>query len=66
MKVNLIPFNPDDTHLAGLRAPSDERINAFAARLAAAHLNVTVRWSKGRDVGAACGQLRGRLVTNGA
>lgn len=66
VKVNLIPFNPDDTHLAGLRAPSDERIDAFAARLAAAHLNVTVRWSKGRDVGAACGQLRGRLVMSGA
>lgn len=63
VKVNLIPFNPDDTHLPDLRAPGDERIDAFAAQLAAAHLNVTVRWSKGREVGAACGQLRGRLVT---
>lgn len=65
VKINLIPLNPDDVHLAGLRAPSDERINAFAGRLADAHLNVTVRWSKGRDVGAACGQLRGRLLTQG-
>lgn len=64
VKVNLIPFNPDEAHLPGWRAPSEERINAFAACLAAAHLNVTVRWSKGREVGAACGQLRGRHLTN--
>ncbi|HPW54696.1 MAG: 23S rRNA (adenine(2503)-C(2))-methyltransferase RlmN [Thermoanaerobaculaceae bacterium] len=66
VKVNLIPFNPDSVHLPGLVAPGDERINAFAAQLAAAHLNVTVRWSKGRDVGAACGQLRSRHVTDRA
>lgn len=65
VKVNLIPFNSDDTYLAGLRPPGEERVDAFAARLAAAHLNVTVRWSKGREVGAACGQLRGRLLTAG-
>jgi adenine C2-methylase RlmN of 23S rRNA A2503 and tRNA A37 len=25
-------------------------------------MNVTVRWSKGRDVAAACGQLRGQVI----
>jgi 23S rRNA (adenine2503-C2)-methyltransferase len=61
VKVNLIPLNPDERYLPDFAAPDDERINAFAAVLAAAHLNVTVRWSKGRDVAAACGQLRGRV-----
>jgi 23S rRNA (adenine2503-C2)-methyltransferase len=65
VKVNLIPFNPDEEFLPGLAAPDDERINEFAAVLAAAHLNVTVRWSKGREVAAACGQLRGRVLIRG-
>ena len=62
VKVNLIPLNPDERYLAGFAAPDDDRINAFAAILADAHLNVTVRWSKGRDVAAACGQLRGQVL----
>lgn len=62
VKLNLIPFNPDEEFLPGLAAPADDRINEFAATLAAAHLNVTVRWSKGREVAAACGQLRGRVL----
>ncbi len=61
VKVNLIPFNPDEEYLPGLAAPDEDRINTFAAILVAANLNVTVRWSKGREVAAACGQLRGRL-----
>ena len=60
IKVNLIPFNPDEQFLPGLAAPDEAHINAFAALLAEAHVNVTVRWSKGREVAAACGQLRGR------
>jgi 23S rRNA (adenine2503-C2)-methyltransferase len=60
VKVNLIPFNPDPIFLPGLEAPPVETVDAFAGVLAAAHLNVTVRWSKGREVLAACGQLRGR------
>jgi 23S rRNA (adenine2503-C2)-methyltransferase len=62
VKVNLIPFNPDREFLPGLEAPDEARINEFAAILADAHLNVTVRWSKGREVAAACGQLRGRVA----
>ncbi len=62
-KVNLIPLNPDERYLGGLAAPDAARIDAFAAILAAAHVNVTVRWSKGREVAAACGQLRGQIAT---
>ncbi len=61
-KVNLIPLNGDDRYLPDLRAPAGEAIGAFAGVLAAAHVNVTVRWSKGRDVAAACGQLRGKVI----
>ena len=61
-KVNLIPLNPDARYLGELEAPDEERISAFAGILAAAHVNVTVRWSKGREVAAACGQLRGQLI----
>lgn len=60
-KVNLIPLNPDERYLPGFAAPDEETISAFAGVLAAAHVNVTVRWSKGCDVAAACGQLRGQI-----
>jgi 23S rRNA (adenine2503-C2)-methyltransferase len=54
-KVNLIPFNewPGST----FRRPAPERILAFQRALLDAGLLATVRWSKGEDVGAACGQL---------
>jgi 23S rRNA (adenine2503-C2)-methyltransferase len=61
-KVNLIPLNPDERYLADLAAPDEATISAFAGVLAAAHMNVTIRWSKGRDVAAACGQLRGQVI----
>jgi 23S rRNA (adenine2503-C2)-methyltransferase len=54
-KVNLIPFN--EWPGAPFRRPSSERILAFQRVLLDAHLTATVRWSKGEDVGAACGQL---------
>jgi 23S rRNA (adenine2503-C2)-methyltransferase len=58
-KVNVIPFNEDSEHLPGLRQPDDDTINRFAAELSARGLTVTVRWSRGRDVAGACGQLKG-------
>jgi 23S rRNA (adenine2503-C2)-methyltransferase len=61
-KVNLIPLNPDERYLADLAAPDEATISAFAGVLAAARMNVTVRWSKGLEVAAACGQLRGRII----
>ncbi|MFZ5785859.1 MAG: 23S rRNA (adenine(2503)-C(2))-methyltransferase RlmN [Acidobacteriota bacterium] len=61
VKVNVIPFNPDSEFLPDLATPDEATVNRFAARLADAHLNVTVRWSKGLEVSGACGQLRGRV-----
>ncbi len=55
-KVNLIPFN--DWEGSGFRRPPLARILAFQAVLLDAGITTTVRWSKGEDIGAACGQLR--------
>jgi 23S rRNA (adenine2503-C2)-methyltransferase len=59
-KINVIPLNEDPEHLPELRRPDDETINRFAMRLRDSDRTVTVRWSRGADVAAACGQLRGR------
>ena len=56
--MNLIPLNPTGA-FAG-RPPDRERINRFAAHLAAAGVQVTVRRNRGVDIDAACGQLRAR------
>ena len=55
-KVNLIPFN--DWEGAKFRRPPLARILSFQSVLLDAGLTTTVRWSKGEDIGAACGQLR--------
>ena len=55
LKVNLIPFN--DWEGASFRRPPLARILAFQGVLLDAGITTTVRWSKGEDVGAACGQL---------
>ncbi len=54
--VNLIPYNatPD----APLRGTADARIRAFQKVLDAAGVPTTVRTPMGRDIAAACGQLR--------
>ncbi len=54
-KVNLLPLNEAPGIPYG--RPSEERISEFARTLAAAHLIVSVRKSRGRDIRAACGQL---------
>lgn len=58
-KVNLIPFN--DWPGAAYRRPPLARILAFQSILLDAGLTTTVRWSKGEDIGAACGQLKEAL-----
>lgn len=62
-KLNLIPLNEDAHHFPELRQPPPEVVDRFAAALHARDLTVTVRWSKGRDVAAACGQLKGQSLT---
>jgi len=54
--VNLIPYN--STPDAPFAATPDPRIWEFAAILDAAGILVTVRQNMGRDIAAACGQLR--------
>lgn len=59
-KVNLIPLN-EDAHLPSwMKRPEDERIDRFADALTRERVPITVRRSKGRDIAAACGQLRGK------
>lgn len=59
-KVNLIPFNPWPG--APYDRPSEEAVDAFGAILRDASYVVTIRYSKGEDIGAACGQLDGDQV----
>ena len=55
-KVNIIPLNQVEGFDG--RSPSDKTIDSFVGILSDARINVTVRRSKGRRLGAACGQLR--------
>ena len=54
--VNLIPLNPTPG-FAGTAAPST-RVQAFARSLREHGVTVTIRRTRGRDIDAACGQLR--------
>jgi 23S rRNA (adenine2503-C2)-methyltransferase len=54
--INLIPYNPIDDAPA-LRGTDPTRRRAFAAALTAAGFTVTIRYSLGADIAAACGQL---------
>lgn len=54
--VNLIPYNPvDELEWA---APDSGNVTAFRDWLKAGGLSVTIRKRRGRDIDAACGQLR--------
>ena len=57
--VNLIPYNP----VAGLpfERPAPESVERFARVVKARRVSVSVRKTKGRDIDAACGQLRRRF-----
>ncbi len=59
-KVNVIPLNESTEWLPGLRRPSPAAVDAFARAVAREGVPVTVRWSKGLQADAACGQLKGR------
>ncbi len=61
-KVNLIPFNslrhmnPDGIS-AALESSSKSRIAEFAEELMQRNVTVTIRFTQGDDIAAACGQL---------
>ena len=61
-KVNAIPFNADPNLPAWMKRPTDAAIDRFVDTLVRNEVRVTVRRSKGRDIAAACGQLRGKEV----
>ena len=55
-KINLIPVNPSEDSV--YERPSEENIQAFQAVLIGKHYTSVVRYSKGQEIMAACGQLR--------
>ncbi len=57
-KVNLIPYNSNAG--LGFESPSDDKARHWQRALMKEGLTATIRWSKGQDIDAACGQL----VTN--
>ncbi len=58
--VNLIPFNP--IPYRSWRPSAPERIEGFRSALEARGVSVAVRETRGRDIDAACGQLRGHTL----
>ncbi|MEI6207099.1 MAG: 23S rRNA (adenine(2503)-C(2))-methyltransferase RlmN [Desulfuromonadales bacterium] len=58
-KVNLIPFNEHEG--CGFKAPALAVIDAFHTYLIDRNVTVITRDSRGGDISAACGQLKGRL-----
>ncbi len=55
VRLNLIPHNPIGA--SPLRSSPVERIQAFHHRVSQAGLRCIVRWPRGQDIAAACGQL---------
>lgn len=58
-KVNLIPFNEHEG--CDFTAPRQKDIDAFHKYLIDRHVTVITRDSRGGDISAACGQLKGKL-----
>jgi 23S rRNA (adenine2503-C2)-methyltransferase len=54
--VNLIPYNPIQE--VDFQRPDEQRIQAFVNVLKGKNIAVSVRYSRGLDADAACGQLR--------
>ncbi|MEW6041921.1 MAG: 23S rRNA (adenine(2503)-C(2))-methyltransferase RlmN [Elusimicrobiota bacterium] len=62
-KFNFIPYNPIGTEDEFLK-PNQDQIDLFLKPLFSLPVVVTLRKSRGADIGAACGMLRGRLKIN--
>jgi len=63
-KVNLIPLNPGPE--IDFRTPSEERVRAFQKVLVPAGVPTFIRRPRGRDIYAACGQLKRTLELVGS
>ena len=53
-KLNVIPYNEIDGEF---QRPNQNQIQTFMNKLRSARFPVTIRWSKGTDIDAGCGQL---------
>ena len=53
-KLNVIPYNETDGEF---QRPDQSKIRSFMSKLRSAPFPVTIRWSKGTDIDAGCGQL---------
>ena len=60
-QVNLIPHN--GFAASPLRPPRDDAVRRFQMALARDGVHSVVRWPRGRDIAAACGQLAGRIAS---
>ena len=58
-KINLIPFNEHPS--SPYKTPTEEHMREFQTYLLDRNLVAIRRASKGRDISAACGQLKGKL-----
>jgi len=58
-KVNLIPFNEHEG--CSFKSPTQDSIDRFHKYLLDKNVTVITRSSRGSDISAACGQLKGRL-----
>jgi len=63
VKINLIPFNPHPG--SPFKTPSETAVVRFQEILIQKHFTVMIRKSKGRDISAACGQLRAAQAVGG-
>lgn len=59
-KVNIIPYNSVEN--SQFKTPKEEDVDRFTKILYPLAPAITVRWSKGKDILAACGQLKGKLL----
>lgn len=55
VKINIIPLNPVGP--SRLKAPETQQLEIFRDQIYKAGVRVMVRYSKGQDIAAACGQL---------
>jgi len=60
--VNLIPYNPISE--VDYQRPSDRQIQDFVEQLQKRHVAVSVRYSRGLEEDAACGQLRAQKLAS--
>ena len=58
--VNLIPANPVEEN--GFKRPSSNTVERFLQVLKKNKINATVRREMGKDIDAACGQLRSKVI----